>query len=161
MGLKLFSVIDLQMKFFTADFQLAWASSEVRGILWAREQEVSCPGRRAQMDFARTSSPRARGSIAPGYFQNQVPPQKGLHLGHEYFTEHCYRLFPGTHWFGFEYICDIYLLQQKSHCYRFLYKYLMVSSHKLNLNNNSTNDIKAFHSFQKHEEKSKYLHTAF
>lgn len=59
------------------------------------------------------------------------------------------------HWFGFEYICDIYLLQQKSHCYRFLYKYLMVTSHKLNLNNNSTNDIKAFHSFQKREEKKK------
>lgn len=63
------------------------------------------------------------------------------------------------HWFGFEYICDIYLLQQKSHCYRFLYKYLMVTSHKLNLNNNSTNDIKAFHSFQKREEKKKQIPT--
>jgi len=60
----------------------------------------------------------------------------------KYFTEHHYRLFPGMHCSLVLNTCDIYLLQQKSHYYRFFYKYLMITSHKLNLSNNSANDIK-------------------
>lgn len=153
------------MKFYAADSQLAWASSQRSygpesgkflalegGVRWILQEPLSL---------------RHGAALLQAIFKTKFHCSNGCTWDtdevswHEYFTEHCYRLFPGTHRLGFEYICDIYLLQQKSHCYRFLYKYLMVSSHKLNLNNNSTNDIKAFHSFQKSEEKSKYLHTAF